>query len=555
MNGKNRACGKHDALKGSSRDVVRPQRPSDAGRSPADRRPAAGFATFSAPPWAVPRPVLLGLVVASLFYFFSYPGVDNDLWGHLFFGKEILREGRLPQQNLYSYTAPTHPWINHEWLAEVGCYAVYRALGSPGLVWLKILVGGAIVWLLDRILWRQGPFPAARVAALVWVMAILSPGFNVRPQLGSFLLLAALMFLADRFEARHGPVLYWAPCIMALWANLHGGFVAGLGALALFGAWSIPGLWRAGDARWRAPLLLLVPLGLCLPALGLNPFGLRLLGFVARDLRIDRPITEWQPVNLLDGSFPAFKLALVAMLPIVFKAGSWRRWQVPLAALAALFALQHQRHIPLFGIVAAPLLAESVQGLLRRVRPLAMSALPSRLTRGVVLAALLGGALYQAIWIGRIHLRHGFRIVLSPLEYPTLATDFMTRNGVRGNLAAPFDWGEYLIWKLYPQARVSIDGRYTTAYPMEVIEGLWGWQQGRREWRNLAERYPTDLAITRPEQPITGLLLADPRWVCLYQDATAAIFVRDVASQADLLRRSKAGRLLPPRDPGSSFPG
>src|SRR5438552_3457264 len=83
-----------------------------------------------------------------------------------------------------------------------------------------------------------------------------------------------------------------------------------------------------------------------------------LLGFVARDLQIDRPISEWQPVNMLDGSFPAFKLALVALIPTLFNAGSWRRWQVPLATLAALFAVQHQRHIPLFGIVAAPLLAE-----------------------------------------------------------------------------------------------------------------------------------------------------------------------------------------------------
>lgn len=511
--------------------------------------------TTVGPERLVPRPALVALVVTSLFYFFSYPGVDNDLWGHLFFGKEILREGRLPSLNLYSYTAPTHPWINHEWLAELGCYAIYRAFGSPGLVWLKLLVGGAIVWLLDRILRRRVPSLEARVAALVWVMAILSPGFNVRPQLGSFLLLAALMFLADRFEARGGLVLYLAPCIMALWANLHGGFVVGLGALACFGAWSVPGLWKTRDTRRRVPVLLLLPLGLCLPALSLNPFGSRLLGFVARDLQIDRPITEWQPVNMLDGSFPAFKLALVALIPSLFNAGSWRRWQVPLATLAALFAVQHQRHIPLFGIVAAPLLAESAQGLLRRARIPALSALPSKVARGVALAALLGGALYEAAWIGRIHLRHRFRIVVSPLEYPTLATDFLIRNGVHGNLAVPFDWGEYLIWKLYPQARVSIDGRYTTAYPREVIEGLWGWQQGRREWRDLAERYPTDLAITRLEQPITGLLFTDPRWVCLYQDATAAIFVRDVASQADLLRRSKEGLLLPPRDPGPYFPG
>jgi len=65
-----------------------------------------------------------------------------------------------------------------------------------------------------------------------------------------------------------------------------------------------------------------------------------------------------------------------------------------------------------------------------------------------------------------------------PLEYPTQAADFIRRNRIRGNTAVPFDWGEYFIWKLYPKVRVSIDGRFTTAYPSEVIHDDWEWMEG-----------------------------------------------------------------------------
>src|SRR3989338_175373 len=97
--------------------------------------------------------LILSLSLGSfVFYWFSYPEVDPDLWGHLFFGREILQNSGLPTRNLYSYTAPEHPWINHEWLAEVVFYAVFYLFGSAGLILVKVAVGAAIVWILDLVI-------------------------------------------------------------------------------------------------------------------------------------------------------------------------------------------------------------------------------------------------------------------------------------------------------------------------------------------------------------------------------------------------------------------
>jgi hypothetical protein len=218
-----------------------------------------------------------------------------------------------------------------------------------------------------------------------------------------------------------------------------------------------------------------------------------------------------------------------------------------LTVLAAFFALRHQRHIPLFAIVAAPLLADGIQIVSRWIERGARE--------WILTAAILVVAIYQIFWVSRVHLQHRFQLVVSPQEYPLQAADFLRRNGIQGNLAVPFDWGEYLIWKLYPGIRVSIDGRYTTAYPMEVIQDNWEWIGGGRGWRRLLEGHPTEIAITKRHHPVTALLRKDPEWVYIYSDPIAFIFVRKTPSQEHLLDKFRARQLLHPQPPPVYFPG
>jgi hypothetical protein len=482
-------------------------------------------------------------VFVALIYFFSYPEVDPDLWGHLLFGREILLGGKLPAQNLYSYTAPGYLWINHEWIGEAVFFAVYEVFGSPGIIGLKAILGSGVVWILDRMIRAKISCLFVRSVTLVWMMAILSPGFNVRPQIFTYFLFATFLLLFYLYEEGSQRLLYWLPLLMIAWVNLHGGFVVGVGALVLFSLLLAIKKGYRGSTISRS----LIPAGLCLLSLAVNPYGVDLIKFLWQDLLLDRPITEWKPVPLLDFSFLEFKLAVLSVLFVGSFNGAWRRWDFALTALAALLSFRHQRHTPLFAVAAVPFLAVGVERIYLWVR--------SRTREWLLAALLVAIALYQVLWIGRIHLEHRFQIVVNPLEYPTQAVDFIQRNGIQGNMAVPFDWGEYLIWKLHPGVRVSIDGRYTTAYPMEVIRDHWEWMTGGKRWRRLLERYPTELAITNRHHPVTALLRTDPEWVYIYSDPVAFIFVRKTPSPEPLLARFKEKRLLPPATPPIYFPG
>ena len=69
---------------------------------------------------------------------------------------------------------------------------------------------------------------------LVATAVALMPLMQFRPQLYTYILLAALMALLTRDNYRRSAPLWLAVPMFALWANLHGGFVIGVGSLALY---------------------------------------------------------------------------------------------------------------------------------------------------------------------------------------------------------------------------------------------------------------------------------------------------------------------------------
>ena len=120
---------------------------------------------------------------------------DNDLWGHLKFGELIWQEKALPETNTFAYTAPDHPWFNHEWLTEVLFYLIYDAFDSTGLLVFKLLLGWTIVAVLFHIYWRREKNIIPLFIILMLAIPVMAPGFLCRPHLLTFLFLSFLLFI------------------------------------------------------------------------------------------------------------------------------------------------------------------------------------------------------------------------------------------------------------------------------------------------------------------------------------------------------------------------
>src|SRR5439155_739222 len=94
-----------------------------------------------------PFHLLLAVVLLIFIYMIAGGGVgDPDIWWHLKNAQYLFTTGKLPSFDMYSFTVAGHPWINHEWLAEIPYYLAWRAFGLPGIwvVFLGVVIFGIV---------------------------------------------------------------------------------------------------------------------------------------------------------------------------------------------------------------------------------------------------------------------------------------------------------------------------------------------------------------------------------------------------------------------------
>src|SRR5260370_10898388 len=159
---------------------------------------------------------------------------DPDLWGHVRFGQAVLSGHRVVLEDPYHYTAPGHLWRNYEWLTEIVMALVYNALGVVGLKLWKLACTTATIVLLSLGMAETGATPGIQLNTLLVGAVALMPQMEFRPQIFTFALFAAMLLLLAHHNYRGSAQLWLAIPIMALWGNLHGGFIMGLVALAVY---------------------------------------------------------------------------------------------------------------------------------------------------------------------------------------------------------------------------------------------------------------------------------------------------------------------------------
>ena len=296
---------------------------------------------------------------------------DSDLWGHVRFGQLILAEG-LPEADPYAYTSSGHPWINHEILSEVAFGWAYTRFGAVGLQLVRYAVIGAVVLLVWRELAAHGLGAAGGGLGTALVVSGMSAGLaTIRPHLFTYLFfLFVLLCIVRDDDPRPGWTIWLIPPVVAVWINFHGGVLAGIGVVGLW--WLGEGAaWRlGGDGAGRRFRRATLVLGASLAALLANPYGPGLPVFLLDTATEARPfITEWQSVTSHLSTFFVWIVLTATALALVVRAGrDVRLSHVLTLGVLALLPLLAIRHMPLFALAWAVLLARHVPDVVGRLR-------------------------------------------------------------------------------------------------------------------------------------------------------------------------------------------
>jgi hypothetical protein len=467
------------------------------------------------------------LVMSTVLYILSITVADPDLWGHIKFGEDLWQTGKIIQSDPYSYLTGDQLWINHEWLAEVIFYLGFALAGPAGLIVLKIAMGLLITGLMYRHLCRQGLTPLRAGIVLLPVTPLLVPGLvTVRPQMFTYLFFLFVLLLI--YQAEHGrPQYLWvAPPLFALWVNLHGGFLAGLGIFVL---WSFAHLVLILLRPRRPGALSLsqvaMPLAVSVLATLLNPYGVELLGFLARTATVARPeISEWRPIDIMTPLGAMYIVILgVAVAGLVYSRRERRPALMTLFVCASLLPLMAVRHTQLFALVVAVLAGEHIGDAWGRVssgRQSNRSAAGANQPRPWLAGLSLIGAV---VLIGLSVPNFG---CIRPYPvYARRAIALLKHSGISGNLAVHFTWGEYAIWHLGPRIKVSVDGRRETVYSDEIRRENLDFRMGTGDWDALLRNHETHLALVSKKFPVFNLMQLHPDWLLVYEDRVSGLFV------------------------------
>lgn len=480
---------------------------------------------------------------------------DGDTGWHLLTGKWILANGRVPDQDLFSYTKAGQPWIAWEWLWDAAFGWVYLHWGLAAVLVVNIVVLGTVSAWLFRLARRSADNSLLAILFTILAMSTTSIHWLARPHLMSWLLILAFYSLLERAQAGRPRGLLWLPLLTVLWTNLHGGFIIGL---IVVGAYALGELIRfavepEGGPR-RAALgqarRYLVVLAACAVATLLNPYGYKLhvhiFGYLSEPYHFGN-ITEYLSLSFHHpiGKF----LTLMILLGAV--AAAWdvwhRRFVYPLLLVVwAYAALLSARNIPVFVILAAPRVAACAADLLARLERADVAGwlrrgvagfnrfgrdigVVDRLTRIPVLS--LAAVLMLAL-LFRAEVSAKFRAEYDPQRYPARAVEFLREQGLLERVYTDDEWGDYLIFRLYPQLKVFIDGRsdfyggeFERAY-VQVLRARWNWEKP-------LNAYGVQTVLLPVDSPLAPTLKECSRWRTVYDDRVALVFRRAVSPRRE----------------------
>ncbi len=477
-------------------------------------------------------PITVVLAVVALLAIF--PVQDFDIFWHLANGRAMVEQGRIINQEIFSFTANGKSFSNHAWLAQIIFFLVFKGLGANGLIALKVLITTLIGLGLYRVGRREGLAPVP--AALIWLLAFAASRsrFVERPDLFSLLFLALLGAILFSYRGHRGSTrsLCVLPLMMGMWDLMHGALYGTIFLAAFMAGETITYLLpaRLGGALLPAmpkerfkTLWLLV--GVTAAVMLVSPYGLRtyeiFYEFMNNNLMTSMT-AEFQPIRL--NEHPWFWLLLLVSGSSILARG--RRLDLTTLCLFIPFAgmaIRYVRGIGPFSVVAALVLAVNLPAILS-----ALAASPERQRRQEFLSVLL-------LIIGLI-VALGYKFAPTPRYdslglgvsadgFPVGSARFIKAAHLSGNMYNTDRYGGYLAYTLFPERKIF---HYNHHMLFNALERYVHEPETRAQWRiNYA-------VVGRSDE---WDMFAKDGFVPVYWEPTGAVMVKETAANRPIIER------------------
>ena len=485
---------------------------------------------------------------------------NTSIGWHLASGDWILSNHTFLHADPFSFTSGGAPWIDHEWLFQVGVSIAHSLAGPTALVALRALTTATLAVLLLMVGVRSGLSPAAALVLSLVCVAGARGRFFLRPELVTLVIVPTTVWLFLRRGQRSSSIWLAALAgLMIVGANAHGGVL--VVPLLLVGILAAEVVQMAVARRWHRGTLIsgLAGVATAVGALLVNPYGWRLFTVplqLSHLVDLDHiPNPEW--ISPSPAQAPFLYTALVATI-FVLALRERRLSNWALMMMASVLALRHIRNVGLF-FVLLPLI---IGPAMATWRVLTVDSKKGRLDqrRANLLAVVAVFVLALSLAIAP---QPRFGVGFAQDYFPDSACSFLDAEDLpMGQLYNDVRFGGYLIHRYGPERQVFQDDRNEIHEPL--LRRIWTIFRSSdvSGWSELLAGYRADTALVRYHPPIrvtdpagndlglrgfSTLWFPDRDWALVYWDDVAMVFVRRHDAPAGLLERHEY-RVLRPDD-------
>lgn len=539
------------------------------------------------------KAMLVLLPVLLLSYAFgvstNYSLNDPDIWWHLKTGQYILSNWEVPDEDPFAYTTPVpldkqmKIGLRSQWLGQVLLYLSYSLGGYPALGYLRgVLI---ILPMLFLYIWltRKGMKPwtafiAISPAALMYSIQLFY-SFE-RPQAFTFLFSIIVVALIERLRehCRTGHLkpnprffdfsFIALPFFMALWANIHAGYIIGGQIIIIYGvAEALRLLWNYFRGRKsESPYIkaFFGILALSIVASFINPNGyeifyrytvglaerlfstLRQMGGAGDPGWVESVVLEykslWYFYTLLDYKWLVFYWifsgGLVFFMIVKYiKKRSVDIAEVAVVAMVMLFANLYAR-----GLMVSLAVLPFYMGKTILEIDLPEPKWWKNVYRSAVALVLIVSLGFY--WMSYKRMPYVLKPGVTPIWitpwYPMRAVEFLQVTNIAPPMYNFYTWGGFLIWTLYPKYKVFIDGRALDDMVNRTADGILktfpGWEEKLDAYNINFILIPVVFRESGHIIPLAPALAKSYKWKLVFVKNNSAIFVRDVPQNADIIK-------------------
>jgi hypothetical protein len=497
-------------------------------------------------------PSLADVLFVTLFLVLSFSAgkgllADGDTGYHIRAGEIIIDTLSVPKYDMFSFVSPPLPWMAHEWLSEVIMAFFHRAFGLTGVVIFFSLFISFTYYLLFKIIrtYKGNIFIAALIIALV--IASSQIHWLARPHIFSLFLMVILYYLLDLYQYNGKNYLYFLLPLMLLWVNLHGGFILGFIFIGIYFIGNFIKFLFSQEVERTSYKKKTRILGLttvaCLLVSLINPYSYHILLFpfklISEKFLMDH-VMEFLSPNFHESAVMPFKYLLFLMIMIIAVSGKRLNFiELVLVFVFTNMALYSARYIPLFAIIAAPILTKQAELILKQPDGKFINFFKKRSDGIAAIDASAKGYLWPVaavLMVAAVAAAGRIEYKFDEEKKPVAAVEFLKKVHLKGNMFNEDEIGDYIIYSAYPQYKVFTDGR-SDMYGAERVKEWFKVGHFKPGWEKIIEKYNINWIIFNADSVLSRFLIEKNDWKLIYADKVANIFVKNIPENQYLINQ------------------